>query len=303
MNLKLQGDEKNQLRLNLVGYAFRRMKHLKLLAPLFALVYAGASPSAHAKPVVKPVLRAEIGALGVLSHMVQVGKNGSRIDYRKDAGQENLFPYFRFEAGISIGCNHQIEALYQPLDLVTRSAPVRPLNVDGVQFAAGQPMRFRYGFSFYRLSYFYKIRLAPKASLSLGGAAQIRNATLEFEALNGNGLRTRRDLGFVPLLGLRAHYAPTKKLWFGTEVVGFYAPIRYLNGGKSDVEGAIFDASLRMGMRASNKIYPYLNLRWVGGGAQGTSSKPKPIAPPLVSDGYTKNWLYLMSLSIGVRFQ
>lgn len=279
------------------------MKPRILLVALLLLIGAGGSGQAKAKPVVKPVLRAEIGALSVLSHIVQVGKNDSRIDYRKDAGQTNLYPYLRFEAGLLIGGKHEVEALYQPLDLVTKSSPVRPLSVDGVQFAAGQPMRFRYGFSFYRLSYFYKIRLADNASLSLGGAGQIRNATLEFEALDGSRMRTRRDLGFVPLLGLRAHYAPTKKLWFGTEIVGFYAPIRYLNGGNSDVEGAIFDSSLRMGMRASEKLYPYLNLRWVGGGGQGTSSKPKPIAPPLVSDGYTKNWIYLMSLSIGVRFQ
>lgn len=274
-----------------------------LMTTICTLIFAGAANNALAKPVVEPVLRAEIGALSVLSHIVQVGKQGSRIDYRKDAGQTNLYPYLRFEAGLLIKGKHQVEALYQPLDLVTRSAPVRPLNVDGVQFAAGQPMRFRYGFSFYRLSYFYKIALAKNASLSLGGAGQIRNATLEFESLDGSRMRARRDLGFVPLLGLRAHYAPTQKLWFGTEIVGFYAPIRYLNGGKSDVEGAIFDASLRMGMRASDKIHPYLNLRWVGGGGEGTSSKPKPIAPPLVSDGFTKNWLYLMSLSIGVRFQ
>lgn len=274
-----------------------------LVAALCALLFSGAASSANAKPSVQPVLRAELGALSVLSHIVQVGNNGTRIDYRKDAGQTNLYPYLRFEAGLLIKGKHEVEALYQPLDIVTQSAPVRPLNVDGVQFAAGQPMRFRYGFSFYRLSYFYKIRLAENASLSLGGAGQIRNASLEFTALDGTRMRARRDLGFVPLLGLRAHYAPTKKLWFGTEIVGFYAPIRYLNGGKSDVEGAIFDTSLRMGMRASKNIYPYLNLRWVGGGGEGTSSKPKPIAPPLVSDGYTKNWLYLMSLSIGVRFQ
>lgn len=280
------------------------MKRQQLLTAACTLIFlASNADNAKAEPTVKPVLRAEIGALNVLSHIVQVGNNGTRIDYRKDAGQTNLYPYLRFEAGLLIKGKHQIEALYQPLDLVTRSAPVRPLNVDGVQFNAGQPMRFRYGFSYYRLSYYYKIRLAENASLSLGGAGQIRNASLEFEALDGSRMRARRDLGFVPLLGLRAHYSPTDKLWFGAEVVGFYAPIRYLNGGKSDVEGAIFDTSLRMGMRASSKVYPYLNLRWVGGGGEGTSSKPKPIAPPLVSDGYTKNWLYLMSLSLGVRFQ
>lgn len=255
------------------------------------------------KPAVKPVLRAEVGALSVLLHMVQVGRFGSRIDYREDAGQTNLYPYLRFEAGIRIRNKHSIEALYQPLDLETKSAPVRPLSVEGVRFAAGQPMRFRYGFSFYRLSYFRRFQVNERASISVGAAGQIRNANLVFEALDGSRMRARRDLGFVPLLGMRAQFAPTPKLWMGAEVVGFYAPIRYLNGGKSDVEGAFFDTSLRIGMRATKKVFPYLNLRWVGGGGEGTSSSPKPIAPPLRPDGFTKNWLYLMSLSIGVRWE
>lgn len=295
------------------------MKHRKLartlgqasLAPRpvawalgFVLGGAMVTPAlAKREPAVKPVLRAEVGALSVLSHMVQVGRFGSRIDYRKDAGQTNLYSYLRFEAGIRIRNKHSVEALYQPLDLETKSAPVRPLSVEGVRFAAGQPMRFRYGFSFYRLSYFRRFQLSRKASLSLGGAGQIRNANLVFESLDGSRLRARRDLGFVPLLGLRAHLAPTPKFWMGAEVVGFYAPIRYLNGGKSDVEGAFFDTSLRMGMRATKKVYPYINLRWVGGGGEGTSASPKPIAPPLKPDGFTKNWLYLMSLSIGVRWE
>lgn len=281
------------------------------LAGTFALVSVSSVAASSAQagyPVDRPArtkvaLRAEIGALGVLSHIVQVGQSGSRIDYRKDGGQRNLYPYFRFEAGLNIRDRHRVEALYQPLDLETKNAPVRPLSVEGVQFQAGQPMRFRYGFSFYRLSYFYKIRLRNNASVSVGAAGQIRNANLVFEALDGTRLRARRDLGFVPLLGLRASIDPTPKLWMMAEVVGFYAPIRYLNGGKSDVEGAFFDSSLRIGMRSTSKISPYLNLRWVGGGGEGTSSKPKPIAPPLKADGFTKNWLYLMSFSIGVRWE
>ena len=244
------------------------------------------------------LLQAEIGALAVPFHIVQFSQSGSRIDYTRDGGQSNLFPFFRFEAGIAWSGRHQIEALYQPLDLRTRESPREDLVVDEQRFTAGRPVDFRYGFSFYRLSYFYQFRIHERASLSLGVAGQIRNASIEFSAVDGSSFRANRNIGFVPLLGIRSEYAPLPRLWMATEIVGFYAPIKYLNGGASDVEGAILDASLRIGTRLQHGIEPFLNVRVLGGGASGTERDPK--AP---SDGFVKNWLYTTTFSLGVRLR
>lgn len=242
-------------------------------------------------------LRAELGALAIASHIVQLGRLGSRIDYTKEGGQSNLYPFARLEAGAVINERHRIEALYQPLDIRTTEVALRPLVVSGVNFAANRPIRYRYFFSFYRLSYFYQWKLPRRASISAGIAGQIRNASLEFEAVDGSAFRSNQDVGFVPLLGLRAQINPLRRLWMGTEVVGFYAPIKYLNGGSSDVEGAILDASLRAGTRIGKRARPFLNIRFLGGGGQGTSNDPEP-----PGDGYVKNWLYTLSFSLGVQW-
>ncbi len=42
----------------------------------------------------------------------------------------------------------------------------------------------------------------------------------------------------------------------------------------------------------------FLNIRYIAGGAQGTSSDPMPY-----SDGFTKNWLQLLSVSLGVSLR
>jgi len=41
-----------------------------------------------------------------------------------------------------------------------------------------------------------------------------------------------------------------------------------------------------------------VNLRYIGGGADGTSSDPDP-----GKDGYNKNWLSFMTLTLGVNLR
>jgi hypothetical protein len=72
-------------------------------------------------------------------------------------------------------------------------------------------------------------------------------------------------------------------------------PSKYLNGGKSDVTGAIVDASARGGYHFSPSVAGFLNVWCLGGGAEGTSD------PEDFSDGYTRNRLHFMIVSLGVR--
>jgi hypothetical protein len=43
-----------------------------------------------------------------------------------------------------------------------------------------------------------------------------------------------------------------------------------------------------------NYFDPYLNLRFVGGGARGTENNPER-----PGDGFTDNWLHTFSLTLG----
>ena len=237
---------------------------------------------------------AEMGFVGVLDHKIQFDRAGTYIDYLKDGGQDNLFFNARFSLEAELGQRHRVILLYQPLDLVTRNVPTRDLVVDGATFKAGTPMEFRYGFPFYRLSYLYDFIDGDRHEVALGGSMQIRNATIDFRSLDGTLARTNRNIGPVPLLKFRARYGFESGFWLGTEIDGMYAPISVLNGSRTDTVGAIVDASVRAGYQISKRFDAFLNYRYIGGGATGDSDDSA------YGDGYTKNWIHLNALTLGV---
>ena len=62
--------------------------------------------------------------------------------------------------------------------------------------------------------------------------------------------------------------------------------------------GAILDASLRVGLKPRPGVLPYLNLRYIGGGAEGLSDESTP-----PGDGYNRNWLNTLAVSAGTQFK
>jgi len=66
-----------------------------------------------------------------------------------------------------------------------------------------------------------------------------------------------------------------------------------LDGSDTEVTGAILDASLRFGWRFVDHGDLFFNLRYIAGGAVG-SSDPTP-----TSDGEQRNWLHFLTLSLG----
>ena len=244
-------------------------------------------------------LHAEVGFVGVLSHRLKLGSQGTYVDLRRELGQDTLFAYGRFAADLDIGASrrHTITLLYQPLNLETQAVVERDIRVEDAVFTAGTPIDFRYGFPYWRASYLYDF-LADDREVAIGGGMQIRNANIEYSAQDGSLLRASRNIGPVPLLKFRGRGFVRGGFWLGGEVAGFYAPIRFLNGGRSDVEGAIADASFRAGLAWRRGIDTYINIRYIGGGARGTSSDPGPF-----SDGFNGNWLHFMALSLGVSLR
>jgi hypothetical protein len=237
----------------------------------------------------------EFGFLGVLGHTIQFGKDGTEFDYVGEGGQDVLFPAGRISAELELGGHHTIVFLYQPVNVLTTALMERDVVVDGATFPAGSQVDLRYGFDFYRISYLYDF-FGEYAGheLSLGASLQIRNAIIDFALADGTLLRTNRDVGPVPVIKLRGRYTFDGGFWLGGEIDGFYAPIKYLNGGKSDVVGAIVDASVRAGLNLLPAVDAFVNVRYVGGGAEGTSSSDD--GP---GDGYTSNWIHLMFLTLG----
>jgi hypothetical protein len=238
---------------------------------------------------------AELGSLAVFSHKIQFGNDGSYFNLRNDGGQDNLYFNIKLALDLKLGKRHHLIALYQPLEIISQEVLREDLVVDEVTFPQGTPMEFQYGFPFYRLSYVYDLITTDERRLGLGGSLQIRNANIAFRSINGELLRTSRDIGPVPLVKAVWEQHLSSTWWYGAEVDGIYAPVSYLNGSDTEITGALIDANVRIGRPFHELADIYLNLRYLAGGAVGTSDEPAP------RDGYVRNWLHFGILGIGFR--
>ncbi len=259
---------------------------LMALVGLFAL-----SSSAAGKDISGTV---ETGFLAVLDHKIQLSKDGTYFDYGKEGGQDVLSAVTRFSLDWRISPKHCITLLYQPLALESREVLRRDVRFDGLLYPAGTNLLCRYYFPYYRVSYLRDFSPLPEKETAIGLSLQIRNATIEFESLDGTLLRVNHNIGPVPVIKVRLRRPLGQAFWWGAEADGFYAPISYLNGSNTEVTGAILDASARAGFKVSDRSDVFMNMRYLGGGAVGQS---KDIGD--LGDGYVKNWLHFMTVTAG----
>lgn len=240
----------------------------------------------------------EIGMLAPLTNRIQVGQDGSDFDFIEDGGQNNLFQFQRYEMWFQKNGQHHLGFLLQPCDLRTTAEVFTDTQFNSDVFAKGTPMGFRYGFDYYRATYMYDWREGISEQLSFGVGLQIRNATLNFQSLDGELQNSNRDIGFVPLLTTAGKFEREDNLWWGFDAGGAFAPIKYINGSESDIVGALLDASIRGGMHLKQGTDAFVNLRYIGGGSEGTDSTPER-----GKDGYVLNWLNFVTLSVGFELQ
>jgi len=238
----------------------------------------------------------EGGFLSPISHKIQFGEeNGTYFDYVSDGAQDVLFAFKRFSLDLKLNEKHSLVFLYQPLALETREVLSEDILIDTTHFPTGTPMRFLYGFPFWRVSYLYNFADGSRDELSIGMSLQLRDATIEFESEDGSLFTANRNVGPVPIIKFRVKKYFDSGLWLGSEIDGFYAPVSYINGSNNEVIGAILDASVRAGLDLPKNSEAFLNLRYLGGGAVGSSEN---VEGP--GDGYTKNWLHFLTVSVGI---
>ena len=238
----------------------------------------------------------ELGFLDVTGHTIQFDSAGTKFDYVGEGGQGVLFPFSRYTAEINLKRKHSIIFLIQPFDIRTEALMKRDVVIDDLTFPEDSLVKMRYGFTFYRLSYLYDFAKASNKELAIGLSFQIRNATISFASADGSLFRINENVGPVPILKFRSRHPFNNGMWFGSEVDGFYASGKYITGSGSDNDfvGAILDASIRLGFELNDYLDSFLNVRYIGGGARGTSEEES--SP---GDGYTDNWLHTVSVSLG----
>jgi hypothetical protein len=243
-------------------------------------------------------LDAELGFLAPIANTIQFDHDGTKFDYIEDGGQEILFPFLRLQTSLDVGKRETFVFLYQPLDLQTEVVLDQDVTEDTVTFPANSTLNLRYGFSFWRGTWLHELLPAPEKELAIGLGLQLRNADISFESGDGTVRFSERDVGPVPLFAARTRFPVGKRGFFGAEASGSYAPIKYLNGANVDVVGALLDASVKGGFTLRHGADVYACVRYIGGGAEGTSKNPDGLG-----DGYTANWLSFTSLSLGAQLR
>jgi hypothetical protein len=242
----------------------------------------------------------ELGFLSVVYHTIQFGQSGTEFDYVKNGGQDVYFPFQRISGEVDFGPRHKLVLLYQPIDVRTEVRFLTPVTVYDVTFTPvapeGLPMELRYGFDFYRVSYLFDFWKDPRNELAAGLSLQMRDAVIVFAQKDGAKIVSNENVGPVPILKFRVKRYLGPVFWLGSEIDGFYASGRFITGSTNDFVGAILDASLRAGFTPKEPLDVFLNVRYIGGGAVGTEET----AAVGGVDGYTRNWLNTVSLSLGV---
>ena len=239
-------------------------------------------------------LKFDYGLIGVFYHQVKWGKSDfTSFDYVKDGGQDLLFPTWRIELGVT-RTNHKLTLLYQPIFLETETVIETELMVDGDLFPK-EYTKFTYDFPFYRLSYWYLVSASDSLKLWAGGGIQIRNANIKFRNYTSNIAFRESSLGPVPLINLLIENHFSEKAKLVTALTGFWADVKYINGGSTDVKGWIYELEVQPWYSFEDNWQGFAGFRLLGGGAEGNSNKKRQ-----GEYTYTKDVLGTLSFTVGL---
>jgi hypothetical protein len=248
----------------------------------------------------------EGGAVKVLSHTFQSGDSGTLFNFVSQGGQEILFPFSRIAIGTKLYDQHQFTMLYQPLTLQTQVRFREAVTIDTETFAAGTSMNLKYGFPFWRFTYGYDFFRDENLDVLVGGAIQVRNASIVFEPVNGgssgSATTANQNLGIVPALYAAASYTLPSGIQLHAEATGIYASSALINGASFTFTGSLLDTSLRIAFPLRNKIQTYVNVRFLGGTSDGVSQFPDLYWTKAIED-YGQNNLATLSFTAGLSIR
>jgi hypothetical protein len=273
------------------------MKLIRLWAIFTTLLLnLSAFASAENPAPVKVFGSLEFGFVGVLDHNIRFGKDNRLFSYTSEGAQDVLFPIWRGEAGLVIHGNHSLALVYQPIYISTQTVIREAVKFGDTQFNAGEPIDLDYYFPFYRLNYLYRFFASHCIDLWVGGGIQLRNATIRFSnAAQGKRFETT-NVGPVPLISLAGSFQISPEFSMALDASGFWAPIRFLNGGSTDINGWIYDVGLKGKYQVVKHVAVYLSTRVIGGGALGTSKSPRQ-----PYDGNSENTLVTLNATTGME--
>lgn len=193
---------------------------------------------------------AELGLLENSFNQVRVpGDDGTRFNMRKSLDDS---PYFRLDFK-KFYDKHGFRLLYAPLRLTGDRTYGKDINFNGEVFNQNQKTDTLYQFNSYRASYFYQWVKEENWKVNVGLTGKVRDANIELK--QGSKKKSRKDLGFVPLLYVWSEYWFTKNTKFTLDFDGLAAP-----------QGRAFDVAAMVGHRLSPSVIANLGYRMLEGG-------------------------------------
>jgi hypothetical protein len=225
------------------------------------------------------------------SHFIQLGQStAARVDYRATtARRQPLLLRARLAVEIDVRRRHLITLLYQPLEIETRETLARDLRIDGATFRAGTPVSFRYGFPFFRAGWAYDVLAAADRELAFGAALQLRNATIEFESVDGRSFRhaQRRRPG-ARCCGPAGASPSPRGPSSPSRSTASTRPSPSSTAATTRSPGPSSTRACAWAGGCATHVDLFVNLRYIGGGATGQGD-PRPRATATRATGSTSS--------------
>jgi hypothetical protein len=246
-----------------------------------AVVWAVASPFEGA--------RAESSGAGIVPWLELAGgpvwqsRNDVEIPYEEGTRfslsrvEPGPLPSFRVYAGLRIGSDHEVMALYAPLVIQKSATKDKDILFREELFVSKKEIDFYYKFNSYRLGYRYSLWQTSKWTVKLGFTAKVRDARVRLE--QGDTSAELDNVGFVPLIHFFVAYdfAPRWQV----ELAGDALASPY---------GRAEDVALKLNYQISDRWLISGGYRTVEGGSAGSG------------DVYTFAWLHYAELSLRYTF-
>lgn len=182
------------------------------------------------------------------------GNTGTFIDVNEHLDQK-FSGHTRFRLGYTIANRHNISVLAAPLQLQYTGNSPYDIQFESALIGEDEPLRMRFRFNSYRLTYRYDFLVRDKIRLGAGVTGKVRDADISF--ISDDAADVKTDLGVVPLINLYCRWTPLDFMGFSLRADGLVGP-----GG-----GRAFDVALFYNQKLFDHVWLKAGYRMLEGGA------------------------------------
>ena len=224
--------------------AYRLFNHFFI----FVFLYSFLSSSAFSIQ-----LDLEFGKVKLLKNKIQIpGSTGTIFDTTEVSPTEDYF--YRVNLYWPLQGKHSLKVLYAPLEINQSGKFSKDISYEGEVFSKANTTNVLYKFNSYRLTYRYQWIDGAIFKTYIGFTGKIRDAKTQ---LSQTGLsKSYSNVGFVPLIYLRADWSPLNWLTFIFEMDALGAS-----------QGRAIEGAFKTRLTMSNSFGASLGHRVLEGGA------------------------------------